>query len=109
MIPMSCTVGVPVSGEGFGALHDRSADMTGQDWQEWHERYDDPRSSMSRRVAIVQRMLRRALDAAPLGPVSLISMCAGQGRDVIGVLTDHPRAPDVRALLVELDARNAAR
>jgi hypothetical protein len=30
-------------------------------------------------------------------------MCAGQGRDVIGVLADHPRRPDVDALLVELD------
>jgi hypothetical protein len=31
-------------------------------------------------------------------------MCAGQGRDVIGVLADHPRKQDVTATLVELDA-----
>jgi hypothetical protein len=31
-------------------------------------------------------------------------MCAGQGRDVIGVLADHPRKRDVTARLVELDA-----
>jgi hypothetical protein len=30
-------------------------------------------------------------------------MCAGQGRDVIGVLAEHPRRADVAALLVELD------
>jgi hypothetical protein len=35
-------------------------------------------------------------------------MCAGQGRDLLGVLTDHPRRDDVRARLVELDPRNAA-
>jgi hypothetical protein len=29
-------------------------------------------------------------------------MCAGQGRDVIGVVADHPRRADVTALLVEL-------
>ncbi len=31
-------------------------------------------------------------------------MCAGQGRDVIGVLADHRRKDDVTARLVELDA-----
>jgi hypothetical protein len=35
-------------------------------------------------------------------------MCAGQGRDLLGVLCDHPRRNDVRARLVELDPRNAA-
>ena len=33
-------------------------------------------------------------------------MCAGQGRDVIGVLPDHPRRRDVKAVLVELDPAN---
>lgn len=37
----------------------------------------------------------------------LISLCAGQGHDVIGVLTDHPRRGDVTAILIESDARNA--
>ena len=36
----------------------------------------------------------------------LVSLCAGQGHDVIGVLPDHPRRDDVRAVLVESDARN---
>jgi hypothetical protein len=35
-------------------------------------------------------------------------MCAGQGHDVIGALAGHPRAGDVRARLVELDAENVA-
>jgi hypothetical protein len=34
----------------------------------------------------------------------VISLCAGQGRDLLGVLADHPRREDVRARLVELDA-----
>jgi Methyltransferase domain len=33
-------------------------------------------------------------------------MCAGQGRDVLGVLPNHPRRADVTATLVELDPRN---
>jgi hypothetical protein len=38
----------------------------------------------------------------------VLSLCAGQGRDVIGVLPHHPRRADVSAILVELDPRNVA-
>ena len=48
----------------------------------------------------------RAIDAAGSGRIRLISACAGQGLDVIGPLTGHARADDVRALLVEMDAHN---
>jgi len=41
----------------------------------------------------------------PSGPIRLISMCAGQGRDVIGVLKESVRACDTRALLVEMDGQ----
>ncbi len=34
-------------------------------------------------------------------------MCAGQGRDLLDVLVNHPRRSEVRARLVELDRRNA--
>ena len=56
----------------------------------------------------MQGNLRAELERAPAGDVRLISLCAGQGRDVIGVLTGHPRRDDVRARLVELDERNVA-
>jgi len=36
----------------------------------------------------------------------LVSLCAGQGHEVIGVLPDHPRRDDVRAVLVESDPCN---
>jgi hypothetical protein len=82
--------------------------MARRDWVEWHRDYDDPGSLLSRRGEIVQGHLRAELDRAPAGDVRLISLCAGQGRDVIGVLTGHPRRDDVRARLVELDERNVA-
>ena len=44
----------------------------------------------------MQGHLRAELERAPAGDVRLISLCAGQGRDVIGVLTGHPRRDDVR-------------
>jgi hypothetical protein len=78
-----------------------------RDWAEWHTGYDDPSSYLSTRLRAVRARLAQAIDAAPAGPVNLVSLCAGQGRDVIGVLSDHPRRGDVRALLVEFDGRIA--
>ena len=82
--------------------------MAPRDWVEWHRDYDDPGSLLSRRGELVQGHLRAELERAPAGDVRLISLCAGQGRDVIGALTGHPRRDDVRARLVELDERNVA-
>lgn len=82
--------------------------MVQRDWVEWHRDYDDPGSLLSRRGEVVQGHLRAELDRAPAGDIRVISLCAGQGRDVIGALTGHPRRDDVRARLVELDGRNVA-
>jgi len=38
--------------------------------------------------------------------VRAISVCAGQGHDLIGVLAEHPRRGEVSARLVELDEQN---
>lgn len=72
-------------------------------WVKWHRAYEDPNSSLNRRLEAVQRRLGQAIDAAPVGPIRLVSMCAGQGRDVIGALAIHSRREDVKARLVELD------
>lgn len=82
--------------------------MARRDWVEWHRDYDDPRSLLSQRGKLVQEHLRAELDRAPAGELRLISLCAGQARDVIGALTGHPRRDDVRVRLVEQDERNVA-
>ncbi|HEY2306313.1 MAG TPA: SAM-dependent methyltransferase [Streptosporangiaceae bacterium] len=79
-----------------------------KDWVAWHTAYDDPASPLRRRLRVVRGHLSDALDAAPPGPVRLVSLCAGQGHDVLGVLPAHPRGPDVSAVLVEYNAQNAA-
>jgi hypothetical protein len=79
-----------------------------RDWVEWHRSYDVPGSSLAVRLELVQGHLTRALDEAPPGQIHIVSMCAGQGRDVIGATAQHPRKSDVRARLVELDPRVAA-
>ncbi|MEU4675971.1 methyltransferase [Micromonospora sp. NPDC023737] len=78
-----------------------------RDWYAWHDDYDRPGSALARRLAEIRRQLHDALDQAPAGPLRAISLCAGQGRDLIPVLATHPRRDDVTARLVELDPRNA--
>jgi Putative methyltransferase len=82
--------------------------MGRRDWAEWHRDYDDPGSLLSQRGERVQRHLHAELGRMAAGDVRLVSLCAGQGRDVIGALRGHPRRDDVRARLVELDGRNVA-
>lgn len=78
-----------------------------RDWLAWHADYEYPASSLSARLRQVRLHLSRAIDGAPAGPVRVLSLCAGQGRDVLGVLPGHPRRDDVSAVLVEFDPRNA--
>jgi hypothetical protein len=76
-------------------------------WARWHLDYDDPSSALSQRLAVVVGRTGEALDALAPGAVRLISVCAGQGRDVVALLAGHPRRADVSGRLVEADPFNA--
>jgi hypothetical protein len=76
------------------------------DWEAWHDAYDDPDSSLSRRLRIVQREIGGALPARPRKPFRVLSLCAGRGDDLIGALSDYPYADKVSAWLIERDPRN---
>jgi hypothetical protein len=78
------------------------------DWLAWHDPYADESSALSRRLRVIQREIRSALPTAAGQPVTVLSLCAGQGDDLIGALTNHPAAHDVSSCLVELDDRNVA-
>jgi hypothetical protein len=78
------------------------------DWWEWHRQYDTPGSPLQIRTVVVHRRIREFLDSRGPGLVRIVSPCAGQGRELLPVIASHPRRPEVRARLVELDARNVA-
>jgi methyltransferase family protein len=80
--------------------------MTQADWNSWHDAYDDPNSWQSRRLVRVRERIRLALDNAPPGPLTVLAMVAGQGRDLIPEIAAHPRRDDITARLVELDENN---
>jgi hypothetical protein len=84
-----------------------------RDYRDWHHRYDDPHSSLSWRLERVRRHIGDALDRHP-GETRILSVCSGDGRDVLGVLADREDAERVSAVLLELQpelaqqARDAA-
>ena len=79
-----------------------------RDWHEWHRHYFEQDSPLRRRLAVVQAQLRKALPTTLDGPLQIVSLCAGQGLDVIETLAAYPHAQHVKARLVELDERNVA-
>ncbi len=76
--------------------------MGGIDWVEWHRAYERPDSSLAARLTVVRRRIGEALDE--LGPrcTRVVSLCAGDGRDLLPELAKRPDL-DPEVLLVELD------
>ena len=74
--------------------------MTGIDWVAWHRRYGAT-GPLSRRLEIVQAHVERVL--AEGSTVRLLSLCSGDGRDVIGAMTRLGKGADVRGRLVEIN------
>lgn len=79
------------------------------DWAEWHDAYSRPGSGLDERLRAVRAQIGRRLDEKAPNPVRVISACAGDGRDLLGVLGARSDADRVTALLVEYDARLASR
>ena len=80
----------------------------GKDWHAWHRPYADETSPLSRRLRLVQGHIASWLDDRPGEPLTVVSACAGQGHDLLGVLSARDDASRVRATLLEYDERNVA-
>jgi microcompartment protein CcmK/EutM len=82
-------------------------------WVQWHRDYEDSASRLNVRLRLVQAAIRAALEEVLASPgprreIRVVSICAGQGRDVIDVVAGLAgegafKGADVRCLLVELD------
>jgi hypothetical protein len=73
-----------------------------KDWLEWHDLYKTE-AKLQQRLQIVREYISYSLDGSPPGMIRVVSVCAGDGRDLLGTLENHPRAKDVHARLVELN------
>lgn len=78
------------------------------DWLAWHKSYDDEGSALSRRLRVVQRHIARWMDERPQAALTAISVCAGQGHDLLGVLGPRADAHRIHATLLESDERNVS-
>lgn len=79
-----------------------------RDYERWHARYEDPDSDLSWRLWTVRGFVEDALDRHQ-GPMRILSSCAGDGRDVLGVLSGRDDAGRISATLIEVHLRIAAR
>lgn len=83
------------------------------DWLAWHEAYQDPNSSLSRRLVVVRGLVREALAriaAEDPCEIRIVSACAGDGRDLLPVLASAAGRGTwrLRCRLIELDPSLAA-
>ncbi|RBP48046.1 amino acid adenylation domain-containing protein [Roseimicrobium gellanilyticum] len=78
------------------------------DWTNWHQLYDAG-MGISARLRLVEEQLRAAVEACQPGPVRILSICAGDGRDIFGAFAGHPRSQDVHAVLIDTDAAGLQR
>lgn len=76
------------------------------DWVEWHSPYSDPASPLSRRLAIIQTHIKSWLLTQQGSPTQVLSLCAGQGRDLLDVLEHMPEQRNFEARLIENDPKN---
>ena len=72
-----------------------------RDYLKWHEAYDDPASDLSWRLRQVQAYIRSALDQMD-GQGTVLSLCAGDGRDVLQVLAQRDDSSRIQITLLEL-------
>ena len=73
-----------------------------RDYLAWHDAYDDAGSSLTKRLRQVRAEIDRFLDDTAPRPVRVLSLCAGDGRDLLGVLADRPDRRRVTGTLVEI-------
>lgn len=78
------------------------------DWKHWLSRYHEPRSPHSQRLRTVQRLITNRIIRTAPDAVSIVSICAGDGRDIIPVLAALDDPSRVTATLLELDPRLCA-
>lgn len=73
-----------------------------KDWVKWHKHYDTADSSLNQRLALVQSAIRQCLPQQR-NAYTILDICAGDGRDLIEVLSNYEHKDSLRGVLVELD------
>ena len=86
--------------------------MVSRDWIAWHAEYDQPESSLARRLVCVRSYIRQALAVVENqhpAELQITSICAGDGRDLLPVVAERPVRRPMSITLIELDPLLAER
>jgi hypothetical protein len=81
--------------------------LTGHDWVAWHRQYERP-GPLSRRLAIVRSQVERLAAERRAAPIRVLSLCSGDGRDLVEPLSRVAVPGRVSGRLVEVDATLAS-
>jgi hypothetical protein len=73
------------------------------DWNAWHQDYADAGSPLSGRLRWVQKFISDWLAETAPADVHVLSSCAGDGRDLLGVLAERDDSGRVSGYLLETD------
>jgi hypothetical protein len=76
--------------------------VTGPDWVVWHRQYERP-GPLSRRLAIVREQVERVVGKRGGASLRVLSLCSGDGRDIIEPLARAALPGQVRGRLIERD------
>lgn len=79
------------------------------DWLAWHESYETLGSSLSQRLSVVRELLGAAVASHETPRLRVLSLCAGDGRDVLPVLARADPRQEITGLLIELQHELAER
>jgi hypothetical protein len=79
-----------------------------RDWVAWHRGYEAD-TPLARRLVIVQEQVARAIISRDSGPIRVLSLCSGDGRDLVEPVARLGAGAGVRGRLVELNPALAER
>lgn len=79
-----------------------------RDWTRWHEDYERD-TPLRRRLEIVKQHVSNVLRSDAGRGLALLSICSGDGRDVLGALAEESVGSRVQGRLVDSDPRLADR
>lgn len=75
------------------------------DWVAWHEGYGERTSSLARRLAVVRGLVDEALAAHREERLRVLSLCAGDGSDLLPVLGQWRARKLISGRLIELEPK----
>lgn len=78
------------------------------DWAKWHDLYES-RPSLQERLVAVREQVTLAVSKVAAEGLQVLSICAGDGRDLIGSLAGLASRKAIRATLIESSPELVAR